>query len=108
MNVLHMSTHLPHTYSFVERHSRRPMMSPLPTVAEVAEHSVEELSSDNDSNAAIILLDSDSETQIVIISSQQEDCHETVIAEDSGNCIERPLSSLPSLTPTETIPGLSN
>ena len=44
-------------------------------------------------------------TRTVIISSQQEDSHdvtETVVAEDSRNCIERPLSSLPSLTPTKT------
>ena len=76
-------------------------MSPLPTVAELLEHSVE-LSSDDDSNAVTVLLDSDLETRTVIISSQEEDSHEEVIAEDSGNCIERPLSSLPSLTPTQT------
>ena len=102
MNVSHTSTHLPHTYSSVERRSRCPMMSPLPTVAEVPEHLVEELSSDDDSNPATVLLDSDLETQTVIISSQQEDSHETNVAEDSCNCIERPLSSLLSLTPTET------
>ena len=48
----------------------------------------------------------DSETQTVIISSQQEDSHDvtqTAVAEDSRNCIECSLSSLPSLMPTDTI-----
>ena len=102
MNISHAPMHSPHTYSPVERRSQRPMMSPLPTVAELPEHSVEELSSDDDSNAAIALLDSNSETRTVIISSQEVDYHETVVVEDSGNCIYRTLSSLPSLTPTET------
>ena len=102
MNISHMPMHSPHTYSPIERRSRRPMMSPLPTVAELPEHSVEELSSNDDSNAITVLLDSDSKTQTVIISSQKEDYHETVVAEDSGNCIEHPLSSLPSLTLIET------
>ena len=69
MNILHVPKHSPHTYSLVERRSRLPMMSPLPTVAELPEHSVEELSSDDDSNAVTVLLDSDSKTQTVIISS---------------------------------------
>ena len=60
MNILHVPTHSPHTYSSVERRSR-PMMSPLPIVAELLEHSVEELSSDDDSNVATVLLNSDSE-----------------------------------------------
>ena len=102
MNISQLPIHSPHTYSPVERRSRRPMMSPLPTIAELPEHSVEELSSDDDSNAVTVLLDSDSETRTVIISSQEEDSYEKVVAEDSGNCIERPLSSLPSLTPTGT------
>ena len=80
------------------------MISPLPTVAKVLEHSVEELSSDDDSNAATVLLDLDSETRTIIISAQQEDSHDviqTFLAEDSRKCIERPMSSLPSLTPTD-------
>ena len=102
MNISHVPMHSPHTYSPVGRRSRRPMMSPLPTVAELPEHSVEELSLDDDSNAATVLLDLDLETQTVIISSQEEDSYEKVVEEDSGNCIDRPLSSLPSLMPTET------
>ena len=102
MNISHVPMHSPHTYSPVGRRSWCPMMSPLPTVAELPEHSVEELSSDDDSNAGTVLLDSDSETRTVIISSQEEDSYEKVVAEDSGNCIDRPLNSLPSLTPTET------
>ena len=80
-------------------------MSPLPTVAEVPKHSMEEFSLNNVSNAATVLLDSDSETQTVIISSQQKDNHDVtqiVVAKDSRDCIECPLSSLPSLTPTDT------
>ena len=102
MSMLQSPIHSPHTYSPVGRRSRRPIMSPLPIVAELPEHLVEELSSNDDSNAATVLLDSDSETRTIIISSQEEDNHEEVVAEGSGNCIERPLSSLPSLTPTQT------
>ena len=103
MSMSQSPIHSPHTYSPVGHHSRRPIMSPLPTVAELPEHSVEELSSDDDSNAATVLLDSNSETRTIIISSQEEDSHEEVVAEGSGNCIERPLNLLPSLTPTQTI-----
>ena len=102
MSMSQSPIHSPHTYSPVGHRLRRPMMSPLPTVAKLPEHSVEELSSDDDSNAATVLLDSDLETRTVIISSQEEDSHEEVIADDIGNFIERPLNSLPSLTPTRT------
>ena len=47
MNVLHASTYTPQTYSSLDRRSRCPMMSPLPTIAKVPEHSVEELSLDD-------------------------------------------------------------
>ena len=102
MNISHAPMQSPRTYLLVGRRSRRPMMSPLPTIAELPEHSVEELSSDDDSNAATVLLDSYSETRTVIISSQEEGSHENVVAEGSDNCIDRLLGSLPSLTPTET------
>ena len=70
MNVLHTSTYTTQSYSSSDHHLRHPMMSPLPIITEVPQHSVEELSLDDGANAMIVLLDSDSETRTVIISSQ--------------------------------------
>ena len=61
----------PRSFSSLDCRGRRSMISPLPLIAEVLEQSVEEISSDDSSVAATLLLDSDFETQTLIISSQQ-------------------------------------
>ena len=76
-------------------------MSPLPPIVEVLEQSVEELSLDDNSNAMIVLLDSDSEMQIVIISSPEEgSCgvNQPILTHKRQLSIERSLISQPSLT----------
>ena len=50
---------------------RRSVISPLPPVVEVPEQSVEEISLDDSSVAATVLLDSNSKTRTPIISSQR-------------------------------------
>ena len=61
----------PQSCTSLDRRGSRSMISPLPHVAEVPEQSVEEISSDGSSVATTVLLDSNSETRTVIISSQR-------------------------------------
>ena len=59
----------PWSCTSLDRCGRRLVTSPLPPIAEVPKQLVEEISSDGNSVAATVLLDSDSETRTVIISS---------------------------------------
>ena len=59
----------------IGRHRRRAKMSPMPPVAEVPEHSVQELSLDDNSIVATVILGSDSEEGTVIISSGPDLSH---------------------------------
>ena len=53
-------------------------MSPLPSVPEALKRSMEELSSDDNSNATTIVLESDMETRTVILSSHLESATEVI------------------------------
>ena len=76
----------------------------MPTVAEVPEHSVQELSSDDNSIAATVILGSDSEERTVIISSGPDLSHGVTqrLSEDApSHSIERLLKSTYSPTSSE-------
>ena len=81
------------------------MISLLPLVAEVPEQSVEEISLDDNYVAATMLLDSNSEAQTVIISSQQN-CDLGDCGASSGDGLQETpypfFSRQPS--PTSTVP----
>ena len=71
LDLSQSSSLLPRNLSSLDRRARRSMISPLLLVAEVPEQSVEEISLDGSSVAVTMLLDSNSETRTLIISSQQ-------------------------------------
>ena len=79
------------------------MISPLPPIAEVPEQLVEEISLDNSSVATTVLLDSDSETRTLIISSQQNcDLRDNSASSDDGlqGTLYPPFSFQPSASST--------
>ena len=73
----------------------------MPPVAEVLEQSVEEISLNGNSVAVTVLLDLDSETQNVIISSQQN-CDPRDSRESSGDGLEGALYPAFSSQPSST------
>ena len=72
-NVSQPNALSPQSLLFIEHERRRPRMSLMPFVVEVPEHSVEELSLDDNSNTAIVVLDYDSEEQTILISSPKHE-----------------------------------
>ena len=86
----------PQSYSSLDRRVRRQFISPLSHVPEAPKRSVEELSSDNSSNAATLLLESDTETQTVLLSSNLESTTE-VTRILAHNIVPSPLSNSSSV-----------
>ena len=86
----------PRSYSLLDRRVRRQFVSPLPSVSEAPERSVEELSSDNSSDAATILLESDTETRTSILSSHLESTTEVTRSQDHS-VLSSPLSNSSSV-----------
>ena len=86
----------PRSYSSLDRRVRRQFVSPLSSVPEAPERSVEELSSDNSSDAATILLESDTETRTVILSSHLESTTEVTRSQDYS-VLPSPLSNSSSV-----------
>ena len=74
-NVTQSSALSPQSMYSIGRNRRPARMSPMPPVAEVPEHSVQELSSDDNSIAATVILGSESEEQTIIILSGPDVSH---------------------------------
>ena len=94
----------PQSMYSIGRHRRQARMSPMPPVVEVLEHSVHELSSDDNSIATTVILGSDSEERIVIISSGLDLSHRVTqgLSEDTpSHSIERLMKSTYSPTSCE-------
>ena len=72
----------PLSYSSLDHRIRHQFVSPLPSVPKAPERSIEELSSDNSSDAAPILLESDTETRTIILSSHLKSTTKVTRSED--------------------------
>ena len=100
-----LSSLSPRSFTSLDRRGRRSIISPLPPVVEVPEQLVEEISLDGNSVAATVLLDSNSETRTLIISSQRNR-NPKDSSGSSGDGLEGtfypPFSRQPS--PSSTVP----
>ena len=74
-NITQSSALSPQSMYSIGRNRRLARMLPMPLVAEVPKHSVEELSSDDNSIAATVILGTKSEERTIIISSGPDVSH---------------------------------